>query len=40
MSFSLTKLLVGRRIANREAGDRKLGVLTGLPLFWNVRRGA
>ncbi len=31
MSFSLTRLLIGRRIANREASDRGLGVLTGLP---------
>ena len=31
MSFSLTKLLVGRPIANREAEGRKLNVLTGLP---------
>ena len=31
MSFSLTRLLVGRRIANREADERKLGVFSGLP---------
>jgi amino acid transporter len=31
MSFSLSKLLIGRPVANREAEGRKLGVLTGLP---------
>jgi amino acid transporter len=31
MSFSLTKLLIGRPVASREAEGRKLGVLTGLP---------
>jgi amino acid transporter len=31
MSFSLTKFLIGRPVANREAESRKLGVLTGLP---------
>ncbi|HEY6433776.1 MAG TPA: APC family permease, partial [Acetobacteraceae bacterium] len=31
MSFSLTKLLVGRPIASGEAEGRKLNVLTGLP---------
>src|SRR5689334_12980019 len=31
MSFSLTKLLIGRPVANREAEGRKLGVLTGVP---------
>jgi amino acid transporter len=31
MAFALTKLLIGRPVANREAESRKLGVLTGLP---------
>src|SRR5690349_3730899 len=31
MSFSLTKLLIGRPVANREAEGEKLGVLTGVP---------
>jgi len=31
MSFSLTKLLIGRPVANREAEGRKLGILTGVP---------
>src|SRR4051812_49720889 len=31
MSLSLSKLLIGRPIANREAEGRKLGVLTGVP---------
>ena len=31
MSLSLTKLFIGRPVANREAEGRKLGVLTGLP---------
>ena len=31
MSNSLAKLLIGRRVANREAEGRKLGVLAGIP---------
>jgi hypothetical protein len=31
MSLSWSNLLIGRRIANREAEGRKLGVLTGVP---------
>jgi amino acid transporter len=31
MLFSLTKLLIGRPVANREAQGRKLGIFTGLP---------
>src|ERR1700712_5023124 len=31
MSLSLTKLLIGRPVANREAESRKLGVFAGLP---------
>jgi amino acid transporter len=31
MNDSLTKLVIGRPVANREAEDRKLGVLTGIP---------
>jgi amino acid transporter len=31
MPFSLTKLLIGRPVANREAESNKLGILTGLP---------
>jgi hypothetical protein len=31
MSLSLTKLFIGRRVAKREADERKLGVLTGVP---------
>ncbi|MBV8526337.1 MAG: amino acid permease, partial [Acetobacteraceae bacterium] len=31
MSLSLTKLLIGRPVANREAEGRKLGVITGIP---------
>ena len=29
--MSLTKLLIGRPVANREAESRKLGVFAGLP---------
>ncbi|MBV9248313.1 MAG: amino acid permease, partial [Acetobacteraceae bacterium] len=31
MPFSLVNLLVGRRVANREAESRKIGVLAGVP---------
>lgn len=31
MSFSLTRLLIGRPVANQEAEDRKLGVVAGIP---------
>jgi amino acid transporter len=31
MSFSLTRLLIGRRVANREAEGMKLGIISGLP---------
>ncbi len=31
MPFGLTRFFIGRPVANREAEDRKLGVLTGLP---------
>ena len=31
MSLSLSRLLIGRTIANREAEDRKIGVLEGVP---------
>lgn len=31
MSDSLTKLVIGRPVANREAEDRKLGIFTGIP---------
>src|SRR3954454_23552541 len=31
MSDSLTRLVIGRPVANREAEERKLGVFTGIP---------
>jgi amino acid transporter len=31
VSGTLTKLFIGRPVANREAEDRKLGILTGIP---------
>ncbi len=33
MTLSLTNLLIGRPVANREAEDRKLGVLEGIPVM-------
>jgi amino acid transporter len=31
MSFSLSKLFIGRPLANREAANRKLGIFSGVP---------
>ena len=39
MSLSLSKLLIGRPIANREAEGRKLGVLTGVCPRWGWMGG-
>jgi hypothetical protein len=39
MASLLTRWLIGRPVANREAEDRKLGVLTGVPAMGLDERG-